>query len=484
MTGLVFRREIRRLMSLAGVLLLLMGAGTARAQGSAPTRVALVIQNSDYANPRDRLAGPARDARFMQEALESKRLGFHVIQVRNATKAQMEEGLKRFQNALKDAGPAGIGLVYYAGHAAADRNGSDNYLLPVDTPDVATAAVATVGLGLRTITERLAYLDRRAAIVIVVDACRTPAGASADDKLVKPDEQQPGFLVALSTSKGLSANDNSPYAELLAKALQADGLTLDQVFQQVRQEVARATNERQFPTEQSRLVEKVCLISCGGGATAAGPYSQNPELLKSARSTAEGWITRLGTSSTIEKICGSGWRDLIALNASARKASDNGQPDTAGATYAQLAEKAAQIMAYLTVTSSYENATDSIRKMNEERQQKHDEAIKEAYAKYDARLVEKKEHLRKTEVSYKKQADLTTANRLEAEARALAVAKSYEDATDKLVDAANEIVDQEGKIENMSSAWRRTERPKRRPTPRVTELQPDRQRAMLPPVCS
>jgi uncharacterized caspase-like protein len=451
--------------------------------GEAPSKVALIIANADYANPSDRLPGAMRDANLIREALENKRLGFRVISIRNATRTKMEAGLKEFMSALKEAGPAGVGFVYYVGHGGADPSGK-NFLLPVDVPDVASAAVGSVGLGVREISEKLSYLDRRAAIVVVVDACRSPdASAKASSQFAPPDEQEPGFLLALSTSKGHPASDNSPYARLLAAKLLTDGLTIDQVFERVLQEVAKETNKRQIPVHQSRITEAVCLISCSAGsaASASGPYTQNPELLKSTKRDAEGWMARLASASA-ETRCAGGWRDLAELKASAGKAMEAGQPDAAGATYKRMIERSEQVMQYINTTNMIDQSEKSMNDLQQRNTQRWMDTRREWYEKFEKRLMAAKENAQKTEQSMGKRVDLSKAQSLEAEARSLAKAEQYDDATDKMIDALNETNAQRDKVSNHGS--RPVEHPRRRAPPGHTPFDAAGKRAQMASVCS
>lgn len=240
----------------------------------AAKRVGLVIANSSYPRAADVLSGPLRDGNTIKTALE--KVNFRVTLVQDANKEQLRAAVLSFQKAVRAAGPTGIGLLYYAGHGAANRGADDNYLIPVDVSNVATADVAAQGVGVRWIVEQMQLLDERPAIVVVIDACRTTTadgvggrgGAAAErlpiPTLIEPDEPSRGYLVAFSTSGGAPASDGGHYADALAERLTSRGITLDQVFEQVRQQVAE--HSRQLPIFRSALVEKVCLVNCGGAA--------------------------------------------------------------------------------------------------------------------------------------------------------------------------------------------------------------------------
>lgn len=262
-------------------LCLIAGVSAAWAQTASPQRVALVIANSHYADPRVALPGARRDGEAVARSLAQA--GFQVSRVENATKPQMEAAVKAFQRALRDGGATAVGFLYYAGHGSADAGRTDNYLLPVDVESITGPDITTRGLGVRWITDLLRLGDARPAIALVIDACRTPAAAAAAahgaggaggtgtvapaPDLIEPEElSDRGYLVAYSTSKGRVASDGGQFAESLAGRITTPGLTLDQVFEQVRQDVGSRTT--QLPTFRSTIVEKVCLAGCDGGSGA------------------------------------------------------------------------------------------------------------------------------------------------------------------------------------------------------------------------
>lgn len=236
-----------------------------------PTRIALVVANAAYSHPDDTLTGPTRDAQTIKAALEQ--VGFSVTVAQNVDKALLQAAVKTFHRSVRDAGPTAIAVFYYAGHGGAGQGGNENYLLPVDVPQIAKADLAAQGVGVRWITELMQTLDERRAIAIIIDACRTRAGAASGQRgstpgglgVAEPDEPDRGHLIAYSTSKGRPASDGGDYAQALAKRITTTGLTLDQVFEEVRLAVA-TDNAKQLPMFRSGLVNKVCLVNCGGEA--------------------------------------------------------------------------------------------------------------------------------------------------------------------------------------------------------------------------
>lgn len=236
-------------------------------------RIALVIANGAYSHPNDVLGGPLRDAQTMKVALE--RVGFNVIVKTNLSKAEFQQAIKAFHQDIRKAGPTAVAIFYYAGHGAAalDKDGNyDNFLIPIDVPNIAHADLATQGLSVRSITELLQNLDERRAITLIIDACRTPAGTSGTKErggsrmertLVAPPEPQSGYLIAHSTSEGKPASDAGEYAATLSKLITTPGLTLPQVFDKVRLAIA-TNNEKQRPMHWHSLLTELCLAGCEG----------------------------------------------------------------------------------------------------------------------------------------------------------------------------------------------------------------------------
>lgn len=279
-------------MLLIAVACLSVTASSAESQPGSPPkgpRLALIIANQNYASAKDRLGGPAGDAVMIQKALKKQGFGgtdggpTPTVLFDQGGK-QMKEQIVAFKKALEKAGPLAIGFFYYAGHGGADRAGKDNFLLPVDIQGIDSADIEKQGVGIRWITDRLQgiELERRPTIAVVVDACRTQAGseeksptgqtrgASTSGGMVMPDNQQPeGLIVALSTGVGKTAGDSGIYAETLAEKIGESNVSIVNMFDIVKQDVARKTGGAQIPVYQSQILKNVCIVSCADAAELA-----------------------------------------------------------------------------------------------------------------------------------------------------------------------------------------------------------------------
>ena len=254
-----------RAVALFAALLAWLAAGLAPA--AAEKRIALVIANAAY--PTAPLANPVRDARRISAALTS--VGFTVEQAYDLSQVEMRQQLSLF--AARLSGPDTVALFYYAGHAV--QLDGVNILLPVDSTFKSEADVRLSGVRLDQILFAMRPVKSRLSIAIV-DACRDnpfPALARSLKRGLAPVNAPAGTLVAFSTAPGSVALDGagrlSPYAKGLAEALDAPGLTIEDVFKHTRVSVMQETDGQQVPWEHSSLVGRFVFRPAAPGGTGA-----------------------------------------------------------------------------------------------------------------------------------------------------------------------------------------------------------------------
>ena len=213
-------------------------------------RLALVIGNASYkTRPLD---NPINDADDVSLALRQS--GFEVIDVRNATLAQMRSSIRQFGDKLLISD---VGLVYYSGHGIEVKG--QNYLIPVNADIRRSDEVADQSLNMGLILEKM-ETAQKGVNILIVDACRDdPFGRSyrsASSGLAQVDAPR-GTIVAFATSPGKVAADgqgrNSPYTKNLVKAMQVPNTPIEQVFKQVRRAVQDETKNQQTPWENTSL---------------------------------------------------------------------------------------------------------------------------------------------------------------------------------------------------------------------------------------
>jgi uncharacterized caspase-like protein len=227
----------------------------ATAPAAAEVRVALVIGNSAYQSVES-LPNPRRDAEAVADVL--RQAGFQTVQLAvDLDHDAMTKALRSFRDRVDNADWA---LIYFAGHGI-EINGA-NYLIPVDAKlaDERDVQAETVPY-----EDLLSTVGRAKALrLIILDACRVNpfkdrmhrslalSRGSGNRGLAPPPESEPGTLVVYSAKNGEAvagdvAGDNSPFADAFLREVKAPGLEVRRLFDNVRDDVIDATNNRQEP---------------------------------------------------------------------------------------------------------------------------------------------------------------------------------------------------------------------------------------------
>ena len=218
----------------------------------AGNRVALVVGNASYQNVVH-LANPANDASALADTF--KKANFDVVMLRHDLGAvEFRRALREFGDKARDAD---IAVIYYAGHGL-EVDGI-NYLIPADAVLERDSDVYDEAIPLDRVL--VAVEPARRLRLIILDACRdnpfaktmkrTIAQRAIGQGLAKVEPDQPNTLIAFAARAGSTASDgngkNSPFAAALADHLATPGLDLRKAFGYVRDDVLKATNNRQEP---------------------------------------------------------------------------------------------------------------------------------------------------------------------------------------------------------------------------------------------
>ncbi len=208
--------------------------------------------NSAYKNV-NQLANPANDSEAMSAIL--KKAGFDVVELkRDLTVSEMRRALRDFSDTVRDAD---VAIVYFAGHGI-EINGN-NYLIPVDAVlerDIDAFDEAIPLDRILTVVEPAKQLR-----LVILDACRDNPfnktmkrmiGSRAVGRgLAKVEPESPNTLIAFAAKAGSTASDgdsrNSPFTAALVKYLPRPGLDLRRAFGYARDDVLKATNNKQEP---------------------------------------------------------------------------------------------------------------------------------------------------------------------------------------------------------------------------------------------
>lgn len=232
-----------------------------QAQAPLDVRVALVIGNSAYAGPAA-LTNPANDARAMAGALRT--MGFDVIEVRDATRTSLLQGIETMQQKLQ--GRQGAAVLYYAGHGL--QLDWRNYMVPVDARITAAADVPVQTVPIDAVIEAFKKAQTRLNIV-VLDACRdNPFASSGSAKGLAQLDAPPNTVLAYATAPGSVAEDgtaasgNGLYTGFLLQEI-VKPVKIEDVFKRVRLEVRKGSNGRQIPWESTSLEDDFAFNTTG-----------------------------------------------------------------------------------------------------------------------------------------------------------------------------------------------------------------------------
>ena len=224
---------------------------SAQAQAPLDVRIALVIGNSAYAGAP--LVNPANDARAMSDTLRG--LGFTVVELRDAQKAQMVDAIAKVRDSL--IGKQGVGMLYYAGHGL--QLDWHNYMVPVDAKLIKAADVPDKTVDINSVIDAFKGAGNRMNI-LVLDACRdNPFAGTATGKGLAQLDAPPGTFLAYATAPGNVAEDgdvksgNGLYTQFLLAELKKPSAGIEDVFKRVRMQVRQSSQGRQIPWESTSL---------------------------------------------------------------------------------------------------------------------------------------------------------------------------------------------------------------------------------------
>jgi tetratricopeptide (TPR) repeat protein len=221
-------------------------------------RYALVIGNSNYPKEVGVLKNPVNDATDV--ATELRKSNFEVQLLTNATYVQLREAMRKFHEKLT-TGPRDqtVGLFYYAGHGVQYQD--ENYLVPVDANVQFEDDIVRMCFPVQRMV--LANMERSNSRmnIVILDACRNnpfPATSRSVGSGLAEMKRARGSFIAFATAPGSVASDgdvrNGLYTQEFLKALRKPGLTIEQVFKEVRMNVLRLSGDRQYTWDSSNII--------------------------------------------------------------------------------------------------------------------------------------------------------------------------------------------------------------------------------------
>jgi uncharacterized caspase-like protein len=278
---ITFHRHITPILALSALL-------SAQDRRIAPVdasarRVALVVGNNTYASSP--LANSVRDAQVMKTALEANR--FSVSLELNTSQQRLEQSVDQFVASIR---PGDVTLFYYSGHGIQLQD--QNYLIPVDFQAATPVAAKYRSYPVSRVVESMEAAGAAMQIVIL-DACRDNPYRSIRSGAggLAPMQVGTGTYLAFATAPGKTASDNPGgqnglFTQELAGVLRQTGLSLDDVFNQVRARVTQTSGNQQIPWSTSSVVGNFYFASGRGSVAANAPSgAMQPARLDAAAET-------------------------------------------------------------------------------------------------------------------------------------------------------------------------------------------------------
>jgi uncharacterized caspase-like protein len=222
-------------------------------------RYALVIGNSSYPKEIGLLRNPVNDATDLAKELEAS--NFEVQLLTNATYGQMRAAMLRFKERVDDNDrDKTVSLFYYAGHGLQGED--ENYLVPIDArieyeDDIVRYCFPVQRMVLSNMERSNSRMN-----IVILDACRNNPFPALTRSLgmdgLGEMRRARGSFIAYATAPGSVASDgpgrNGLYTQELLKAMRKPGLTIEQVFKDVRQNVLRLSGNRQNTWDSSNII--------------------------------------------------------------------------------------------------------------------------------------------------------------------------------------------------------------------------------------
>lgn len=236
-----------------GVAVITMALAPASAW--AEKRVALVVGNAAYQSV-PQLPNPSRDASAVAKMFRDA--GFDTVETQiDVGNLDFKRAIRRFEG-ISDQ--ADIAVVYYAGHGL--EIGGVNYMIPVDARLASDRDAEDEAIPLERLVSSAD--GARRLRLIILDACRDnpfvrtmrrerkmAATRAVVAGLGKVEPTSTDTLIAYAAKAGSTADDgtgeHSPFTMAVLRNLTVPGLDVRLAFGRVRDEVLKATGNRQEP---------------------------------------------------------------------------------------------------------------------------------------------------------------------------------------------------------------------------------------------
>jgi uncharacterized caspase-like protein len=224
-----------------------------------PSRLALVIGNGRYPDANAPLMQPINDARALTGALRHE--GFDVDVIEDASHDDMTRAVARLKAKVRSDS---VVMLFFGGYGI--QVGGESYMIPVDAAIWKEADVRRDGVSVEAVLDAVKDFGACAKLVVLDASRRNPYERRfrAFSHGLAPISVPDNALILTSASPGAVADDSSGVNSVLVTELlnhintKADqARAAEEIFNQTRLAISRATDGAQVPSVSSSLLEDV-----------------------------------------------------------------------------------------------------------------------------------------------------------------------------------------------------------------------------------
>src|ERR1700751_3365112 len=256
---------------LALLLSLIVSVAWTVPSSAAGDRFALVIGNAKYPDADTPLKEPINDAR--QVADELKRDGFTVEIGENLTGDNMRRAFDRLYNKLR---AGSVALIFFPGFGI--QSNRQSYMIPVDAQIWTEPDVRRDGISIETVLNEINNRGAGVKIALIDASRRNPyerrfrSFSAGLAPIIAPNGTLVMYSAALSSVVSDSGGDHSLFVQEGLKEIRVPNLSADDMMNQTRMGVPRASRGEQVPWVSSSLGEDFSFIgNPSGGAGRPAP---------------------------------------------------------------------------------------------------------------------------------------------------------------------------------------------------------------------
>jgi hypothetical protein len=257
---------------LALLLTLILSVVSATPSSAAGDRYALVIGNAKYPDADAPLREPVNDARDVAEEL--KRDGFNVDLQENLNNDGMHRAFDRLYGKLR---PGSVALIFFSGFGI--QSNRQSYMIPVDAQIWTEPDVRRDGVSIESVLSEINSRGAGVKIAIIDASRRNPyerrfrSFSAGLAPVIAPNGTLVMYSAALSSVVSDSGGDHSLFVQEVLKEIRVPNLSADDMMNQTRMGVTRASRSEQVPWVSSSLAEDFSFIGnpSGGGSRPPAP---------------------------------------------------------------------------------------------------------------------------------------------------------------------------------------------------------------------